>query len=138
MLKIYAIKGVVERYICVPFGKGSATLHFKGGALDSAVSRDATLTTSNLAEQMLIENLPQFKKGVIKIQKVIQNNPKPAEVFPETNIQSAPAEVFPDVTNLQSARAVLEGMGVSIERLQTKADVLKQAKEQNVSFPNWK
>lgn len=131
MLKIYAIKGVVERYICVPFGKGSATLHFKGGALDSAMSRDATLTTSNLAEQMLIENLPEFKKGVIKIQKVIQNNPKPAEVVETSN-------AFPDVTNIQSARAVLEGMGVSIERLQTKADVLKQAKEQNVSFPNWK
>ena len=129
MLKIYAIKGVVERYICVPFGKGSATLYFKGGALDSAMSRDATLTTSNLAEQMLIENLPEFKKGVIKIQKVIQNTPKPAEV--ET------LNAFPDVTNIQSARAV-EGMGVSIERLQTKADVLKQAKEQNVSFPNWK
>lgn len=130
MLKIYAIKGIVERYICVPFGKGSATLHFKGGALDSAMSRDATLTTSNLAEQMLIENLPEFKKGVIKIQKVIQNTPKPAEV--ETS------NAFPDVTNIQSARAVLESLGVSIERLQTKADVLKQAKEQAISFPNWK
>ena len=130
MLKIYAIKGVVERYICVPFGKGTVTLYFKGGALDSAMSRDATLTTSNLAEQMLIENLPEFKKGVIKIQKVIQNDPKPAEF--------EPSNAYPDVTNIQSARAVLEGMGVSIERLQTKADVLKQAKDQNVSFPNWR
>lgn len=130
MLKIYAIKGVVERYICVPFGKGTVTLYFKGGALDSAMSRDATLTTSNLAEQMLIENLPEFKKGVIKIQKVIQNDPAPVEF--------EPSNAYPDVTNIQSARAVLGAMGVPIEQMQTKAEVLKMAKEKNIAFPNWR
>ena len=37
MRKEYAIKGIVERFISVPLGKGSITIHFEGGAIDGAV-----------------------------------------------------------------------------------------------------
>lgn len=136
MLKIYAISGFVERYICVPLGKtrkASITFHFKGGAIDSALRRDATFATSNLAEQALIESLPDFKRGVIKIYKVIPDKPK-ANAQAKTEQPGS----YPDVTNVQSARAVLGGMGVPIELLQSKADVLQQAKERGITFPNWR
>lgn len=135
MLKIYSISGFVERYICVPLGdKGKAlrTFHFKGGAIDSALRRDATFATSNIVEQRLIESLPDYRKGVIKLHKVIQDKPK------EEATKAEQANSYPDVTNVQSARAVLGGMGVPIELLQSKADVLQQAKEKGITFPNWR
>ena len=131
MRKEYAIKGIVERFVSVPLGKGTITFHFEGGALDSALSRPAIFSTTNPVEQAIIESLPEFKKGVITLFRTYGEKVK-------SNENTRDANTFPDVTNIQSARAVLNEMGVPIEALQTKAAVIKQAEEKGVKFPNWK
>jgi hypothetical protein len=124
MRKEYAIKGVVERFISVPLGKGSVTLHFQGGAIDSALRRDATFSTTNPVEQAIVERLPEFKKGVIKLVRTIGTEP-------------AKVAAVADVTTLQQARQYLIEKGVSIEKLQNKADIKACAAEMNITFPNW-
>lgn len=129
MRKEYAIKGVVERFISVPLGKGSVTLHFQGGAIDSALRRDATFSTTNPVEQAIVERLPEFKKGVIKLVRTIGT--EPAKV--------AEAGVIDEVTTLQQARQYLmDNFEVTIEELQTRANVKEVAAKMNITFPNWK
>lgn len=129
MRKEYAIKGVVERFISVPFGKGSVTLHFQGGAIDSALRRDATFSTTNPVEQAIVERLPEFKKGVIKLVRTIGT--EPAKVAEEG--------VIDEVTTLQQARQYLmDNFEVTIEELQTRANVKEVAAKMNITFPNWK
>ena len=127
MRKEYAIKGVVERFISVPLGKGSVTLHFQGGAIDSALRRDATFSTTNPVEQAIVERLPEFKKGVIKLVRTIGTEP----------VKVAEVGVIDEVTTLQQARQYLIEKGVSIEKLQNKADIKACAAEMNITFPNW-
>lgn len=129
MRKEYAIKGVVERFISVPLGKGSVTLHFQGGAIDSALRRDATFSTTNPVEQAIVERLPEFKKGVIRLVRTIGTEPaKVAEVG-----------VIDEVTTLQQARQYLmDNFEVTIEELQTRANVKEVAAKMNITFPNWK
>lgn len=124
MRKEYAIKGVVERFISVPLGKGSVTLHFQGGAIDSALRRDATFSTTNPVEQAIVERLPEFKKGVIKLVRTIGTEP-------------AKVAAVADVTTLQQARQHLLEKGVPMEKLQNKADIKACAAEMNITFPNW-
>ena len=128
MRKEYAIKGVVERFISVPLGKGSVTLHFQGGAIDSALRRDATFSTTNPVEQAIVERLPEFKKGVIRLVRTIGT--EPAKVAEQ-------AGVIDEVTTLQQARQYLIEKGVSMEKLQNKADIKACAAEMNITFPNW-
>lgn len=130
-VKIYGIRGIVERFISVRIGKGSATFRFSGGALDSAALRPAQFSTSNAVEQSIIEGLPEFKRGVIKILK---------EVKTEEEIQQvvSSGDAYGDVTNIQSARNVLLAKGVSMDRMQTKAAIMTVAEEMGISFPNWK
>lgn len=130
MRKEYAIKGVVERFISVPLGKGSVTLHFQGGAIDSALRRDATFSTTNPVEQAIVERLPEFKKGVIRLVRTI--GMEPAKVAEQ-------AGVIDEVTTLQQARQYLmDNFEVTIEELQTRANVKEVAAKMNITFPNWK
>ena len=126
MRKEYAIKGIVERFISVPLGKGTITIHFEGGAIDSSIRRDATFSTTNPVEQAIVERLPDFKKGVIKLVRTI-GEPKPIEK------EEAPEA---KVKTLQQARQFLMDMGVPMEELQSKAKVLEAAKEKGITFPN--
>ena len=129
MRKEYAIKGVVERFISVPLGKGSVTLHFQGGAIDSALRRDATFSTTNPVEQAIVERLPEFKKGVIRLVRTIGMEP----------VKDAEAGVIDEVTTLQQARQYLmDNFEVTIEELQTRANVKEVAAKMNITFPNWK
>lgn len=129
MRKEYAIKGVVERFISVPLGKGSVTLHFQGGAIDSALRRDATFSTTNPVEQAIVERLPEFKKGVIRLVRTIGTEP----------VKVAEAGVIDEVTTLQQARQYLmDNFEVTIEELQTRANVKEVAAKMNITFPNWK
>lgn len=129
MRKEYAIKGIVERFISVPLGKGSITIHFEGGAIDSSLRRDATFSTTNPVEQAIVERLPEFKKGVIKLVRTIGT--EPAKV--------AEAGVIAEVTTLQQARQYLmDNFEVTIEELQTRANVKEVAAKMNITFPNWK
>ncbi len=128
MRKEYAIKGVVERFISVPLGKGSVTLHFQGGAIDSALRRDATFSTTNPVEQAIVERLPEFKKGVIRLVRTIGTNPEPER-------EPKPEDA---VNNLQMAKDFLLKQGAAMEELQTKAQVLETARKMGFKFENWK
>lgn len=125
MRKEYAIKGIVERFISVPLGKGSITIHFEGGAIDSSIRRDATFSTTNPVEQAIVERLPEFKRGVIKLVRTIGEPPVEKEDTPEAKVKT-----------LQQARQFLMDMGVPMEELQSKAKVLEAAKEKGITFPN--
>lgn len=108
---------------------GYIRCNFEKGAVSGLGYRAAAFTTDNKEVQEAIENSDKFKKGSIKL-VAAYGEPAPVEF--------EPSNAFPDVTNIQSARVVLGGMGVSIEKMQTKAEVLKMAKEKNIAFPNWR
>jgi hypothetical protein len=76
--------------------------------------------------QELLENSKEFKNGMIKIAEVYG---EPAKVVE--------ASVVEEVTTLQQARQYLIEKGVSIEKLQNKADIKACAAEMNITFPNW-
>lgn len=130
--KTYAINGVLERFIPARVGKGIVQLHFSGGSIDNKANRPAQLTTSNSAEQSIIENTPEFKRGIIKIIKTYGQ----AEVRDKQISVSATA--IESVTNLQGARQYLMANGFELKDVATKADVLEAAKKLNITFPNWK
>lgn len=126
MKKKYAVYGIVEWYANI----NGCHCHFKNGAINAFAITPATYATADEKEQRIIESSKEFKSGKIKIDKVYGT---PAKA--ETTISS---DSYPEVTNIQTARVVLGSMGVSIENMQTKAEVLKIAKEKNITFPNWK
>lgn len=128
MKKRYIINGFLTYRLLLKDDKGYKACVFENGAVSGICSRPASFTTADLKMQSLIEKSDEFKKGVIKLSDVEEVK---EETFSDLN-------TFPDVTNIQSARAVLNEMGVPIEALQTKAAVIKQAEEKGVKFPNWK
>lgn len=127
-IKTYGIVGVVERFVLKKVGPGTVRFRFSGGAIDSSVSRPAQYTTSNVTEQAIIESLPEFKKGVIKVIRTVVSEDKTEKK----------GTVLADVTNLQEARKVLMEREVPMAELQTKAAVLQAAKRLDITFPNLK
>ncbi len=131
MKKKYIMPGAVERFIRFRHKNGVKVCHFANGAVNAIAVVPAIFITEDKDSQEYIENTELFKRGKIKLARVYEEqNP----VVKETEQPGS----YPDVTNVQSARAVLGGMGVPIELLQSKADVLQQAKERGITFPNWK
>ena len=123
----YCIYGAVERYIAVKIGKITKNIQFTGGSLDSAGVQPAVFTTKSEIEQRLVENHPDFKKGVIKILDTIVIDEAPA-------MESTAVH---EVTSLQQARLYLTTKrNVPMEKMQKKADVLAVAKEEGITFPN--
>lgn len=129
MTKKYVISGYIEYSMVLKGKNGYIRCHFEKGAVSGLGYRAAAFTTDKEEVQETIENSDKFKNGLIKLAEVY-GDPKPAEV--------EPSNTYLDVTNIQSARAVLGAMGVPIEQMQTKAEVLKMAKEKNIAFPNWR
>lgn len=126
----YGIFGVVERYVAVKAGKATINIQFSGGTLDSSGVTPATFTTKNVFEQKIIENHPEFKKGVIQIlsTQVLDDDSK----ADKKEVSAADG-----VTNVQQARQYMLAMGVPMEKLQNKAAILEAAKEKEVVFSNW-
>lgn len=133
MTKKYVISGYIEYSMVLKGKNGYIRCHFEKGAVSGLGYRAAAFTTDKEVVQETIENSDKFKNGIIKLAEVY-GDPKPAGVEPSNAYPNA----YPDVTNIQSARAVLGAMGVPIEQMQTKAEVLKMAKEKNITFPNWR
>lgn len=88
-------------------------------------SRAASYTTNDKNMQELLENSKEFKSGMIKIAEEYGEPEKPK------------GNEVPEVTTLQQARQYLIEKGVSIEKLQNKADIKACAAEMNITFPNW-
>lgn len=127
-VKTYGIHGVVERVIAARLGKATMNITFSGGIMDSSGVRPATFTTNKVVEQYVVENHPMFKNGSIKVINEIV-------VEPEKGVEKTVK--VDEVTTLQQARQYLIEKGVSIEKLQNKADIKACAAEMNITFPNW-
>lgn len=120
--------GYVECAKKVRTKKGIIEARFTGGNINRNAPLPATFTTDNVEVQNFIEGLPDYKDGVIK-----------CVYFEETESVGAEVEKVESITSLQAARAYLsENYGITLDRVQTKKDILNVAKELGVEFPNIK
>jgi sensor histidine kinase YesM len=126
MTKRYIITGYLTYSVLLKKENKYMKCCFEGGAVSGLGSRAASYTTNDKNVQELLENSKEFKSGMIKI---AEEYGEPAKV--------AEAGVIEEVTTLQQARQYLIEKGVSIEKLQNKADIKACAAEMNITFPNW-
>jgi sensor histidine kinase YesM len=126
MTKRYIITGYLTYSVLLKKENKYMKCCFEGGAVSGLGSRAASYTTNDKNVQELLENSKEFKSGMIKIAEVYGESAKVAE-----------AGVIEEVTTLQQARQYLIEKGVSIEKLQNKADIKACAAEMNITFPNW-
>ncbi|MCD8266940.1 MAG: hypothetical protein LUC33_07290 [Prevotellaceae bacterium] len=70
-LKIYGIKGMVEKQMYVGSGGLRLAMTFKGGGATASRSLPATYKTSNPVYQAIIEGSDYYKKGYIKLVRQI-------------------------------------------------------------------
>lgn len=125
--KKYGIYGVIERFLSVRLGKGVVTFSFMGGLVDSAGVRPAVFITSSLYDQTVIESLPEYKNGTIKLLSSYGQ--------PETTNKEY-IEIT-EVANVQQARAYFLEKGYEMRELSNKKDILAVASKEGVVFPNW-
>lgn len=126
MTKRYIITGYLTYSVLLKKENKYMKCCFEGGAVSGLGSRAASYTTNDKNVQELLENSKEFKSGMIKIAEVYGESAKVAE-----------AGVIEEVTTLQQARQYLIEKGVSIEKLQNKADIKACAADMNITFPNW-
>lgn len=100
---------------------------FEGGAVSGLGSRAASYTTNDKNVQELLENSKEFKSGMIKI----------AEVYGMEPAKVVEVGAVDEVTTIQQARQYLLDKGVTMDKLQNKADIKACAAEMNITFPNW-
>lgn len=105
---------------------GIIEARFTGGNINRNAPLPATCTTENVDVQNFIEGLPEYKDGVVTL------------VYKEESVISEEAQKVEGVESLQSARAYLVKQGVTLDRLQTKKDILSVAKELGIEFPSIK
>ena len=127
MTKRYIITGYLTYSVLLKKENKYIKCCFEGGAVSGLGSRAASYTTSDKNVQELLENSKEFKSGMIKI----------AEVYGTEPAKVVEASAVEEVTTLQQARQYLIEKGVSIEKLQNKADIKACAAEMNITFPNW-
>ena len=133
----YEINGQIERNSYFRIGKALVRIEFTGGAINSTGVYPAQYTTDNALFQRAIENSDAFMKGEIRRGRV--------EVLNDSSNVTATMEehdattTFPEVTNLQQARALLmdEPYNCTLGELQNKAAVKNIAVAKGISFPNW-
>ena len=125
MTKRYIITGYLTYSVLLKKENKYMKCCFEGGAVSGLGSRAASYTTNDKNVQELLENSKEFKNGMIKIAEVYGEPEKPK------------GNEVPEVTTLQQARQYLIEKGVSIEKLQNKADIKACAAEMNITFPNW-
>ena len=128
MTKRYIITGYLTYSVLLKKENKYMKCCFEGGAVSGLGSRAASYTTNDKNVQELLENSKEFKSGMIKI---AEEYGEPAKV--------AEAGVVDEVTTLQQARLYLmDNFEVTIEELQTRANVKEVAAKMNITFPNWK
>ena len=130
MTKRYIIAGYLTYSVLLKKENKYMKCCFEGGAVSGLGSRAASYTTSDKNVQELLENSKEFKIGMVKVAEVY-GEPEPAKVAEEG--------VIDEVTTLQQARQYLmDNFEVSIEELQTRANVKEVAAKINRTLPNWK
>lgn len=132
MIKVYEIVGVVETSKIFRVGEVIVRCTFSGGSVNESGTVPAVYTTSDFVIQSIIEASRDFKNGLIKVKEIKGSNVKSDEPII--------TKEFHEVTNIQSARAVLmdKPYNIPLGLLQNKAAILNKAAELNVVFPNWK
>lgn len=137
--KTYAIYGMVEQSVVIPFAGGNLRVDFTHGSLNSAGVTPAKYRTDNVLIQKAIEGCPKFKKGIIKLFAT------EAESMPKPTAAAAPAPAkqdatdYPNVMNSQAAKSILmSSYGVPMSELGNTTAVKAKAKELGVTFSNWK
>lgn len=133
----YEIHGQVERNSYFRVGKALIRIEFKGGSINSAECIPARFITDNPLLQNAIESSEAYRCGQIKKGKVDVIEDESDKVIPQ--VDSVDNSAFPDVKNMQQARALLmaEPYMCQLSELQTKAAVKAKAAEKGVTFPNW-
>lgn len=128
MKKKYAIYGYVEYAKKMRTKNGIIEARFTGGNINRNAPIPATFATETAEVQRFVEGLPEYKDGVIRCVSIEEQNSADVEV---DRVES--------VTSLQAARAYLsENYGVTLDKVQTKKDILNVAKELGIEFPNIK
>lgn len=126
MKKRYEMYGFVECIIAKRVKNKVLTAHFEGGNINRNMPMPATFTTKDKELQQLVENSKEYKQGVITL------------AYTEEATTEEAVQKVEGVESLQSARAYLGKQGVTLDRLQTKKDILSVAKELGIEFPNIK
>lgn len=128
MKKKYAIYGYVEYAEKMRTKNGIIEARFKGGNINRNAPLPATFETGSAEVQRFVEGLPEYKDGVIRCVSV-----------EEQESASDNVEKVEGVASLQAARAYLsEKYEITLDRVQTKKDILNVAKELGIEFPNIK
>lgn len=136
--KTYAIYGMVEQSVVIPFAGGNIRVDFTHGSLSTAGVTPAKYKTDNVLVQKAIEGSAKYKKGIIKL--FATEKEKAAPVSAST---PAPAKQdvtdYPNVMNSQAAKSILmSSYGVPMSELGNTTAVKAKAKELGVTFSNWK
>lgn len=134
--KTYAIYGMVEQSVVIPFAGGNIRVDFTHGSLSTAGVTPAKYKTNNVLVQKAIEGSVKFKKGIIKlIETEKEQTVKAAAPAPVTSEVTD----YPNVMNSQAAKSILmSSYGVPMSELGNTTAVKAKAKELGVTFSNWK
>lgn len=128
MKKKYAIYGYVEYAEKMRTKNGIIEARFKGGNINRNAPLPATFETESAEVQRFVEGLPEYKDGVIRCVSV------EGQESASDNVEKVEG-----VASLQAARAYLsEKYEITLDRVQTKKDILNVAKELGIEFPNIK
>lgn len=160
-IKTYGIDGKTAACwpISNPTGDVKIKLNFRNGNLDKLQKRPATCIVSNPVEQLVIENHPLFKKGIIRLISVggTAETVKTSEVNNEvkkvrdrkgrasarTTVATALKDeatgftTYPEVKTLGDVTNVLLSLGVNMAELRDEDAILKTAGDMKLTFPNY-
>jgi len=160
--KTYGIDGktAVSWPLWNPTHDVKVVLTFRNGCLDEMKKRPATCVVTNPVDQLIIENHPLFKRGVIRLVSVGSSAEvaKTAEINKEVKKareRKSPAKTrtvvsnaitdeatglttYPDVKTLGDVTNVLLTLGANMEQLRDEDEILRVATEDyKLIFPNY-
>ena len=161
-IKTYGVNG--KTAVCWPLSNPTGDVKFiatfRNGCLDERQKRPATCIVANPVDQLIIENHPLFKQGVIKLLSVsgTSETAKTAEINNEVKkvrerkgaktsdrsvVSSALRDeatgftTYPEVKTLGDATNVLLSLGVNMTDLRGEEDILRTATDMKLTFPNY-
>lgn len=160
-IKTYGVDG--KTAVCWPISNptGDVTLKltFRNGSLDERQKRPATCIVTSPIDQLIIENHPLFKRGIIRLISVggAAETAKTAEINKEvkkaqerktkakarTVVSEALTDeatgftTYPNVKTIGDATNVLLSLGVNMSQLRDEDEILSMAGEMKLTFPNY-
>lgn len=138
----YEIHGQIERNCYFRIGKALVRVEFSGGEINSTGVYPAQYTTDNALFQKAIESSNAFLSGEIKRGRV-ELTKEPGEDVAVPGQVPVPEDIdplsFPEVTNMQQARALLMAAphNCTLSHLQSKIAIKALAESKGIKFPNW-